>query len=127
MNMKQPTILAAFVAIFSMLLVFPLAAQSTGEAIVIEVAGFNTQKNFEIYALFNNDEEVDVINSCDALGWVVLRANNAALSKAMVQAYVDLKMLQVLDAGAYSVVEDKQPIDVLEDCRAEMLRQTEVE
>jgi hypothetical protein len=127
MKMKQPTIQAIFIALFSMLLVFPLVAQSAGEVIVIEVSSFNTQKNFEIYALFNDDEEVDVINSCDALGWVVLRANNAALSKAMVRAYVDLKMLEVLDAGAYSVVEDKQAIDVLEDCRAEMLRQTEVE
>ena len=127
MNMKRPTIQAAFVALFSMLLVIPLTAQSAGEVIVIEVSSFNTQKNFEIYALFSNDEEVEVINSCDALGWVVLRANNASFSKTMVRAYVDLKMLEVLDAGAYSVVEDKEPIDVLEDCRAEMLRQTEVE
>ncbi len=68
-----------------------------------------------------------MINSCDALGWVVLRSNNVALSKAMVRSYLSLKMTEVLEADDYTFVEDKMPMDVLEDCRAEMLRQSEVE
>ncbi len=126
MNMKQLTISSALAALFSLFLCFTASAQSIGEVIVIEVSNFDSQKNFDIYSLFDQDQEVDVINSCDALGWVVLKAQNEALSKAMVRAYVEMKIVNVLEANSYSIVEDKQPIDVLEDCRAEMLRQSEM-
>ena len=125
--MKQPIITAAFVALFSFVLSSNATAQSSKEVVVVEIAEFNTEKNLEIYSLFSNDQEIKVINSCDALGWVVLQAQNEALSKAMVRAYIDMKILEVLESNTYAVVEDKQAMDVLEDCRAEMLRQSEVD
>ena len=127
MNMKQPTIPALLIILLSLFVCSNSYAQSMGEAIVIEVADFNSQKNLDIYSLFENDQELTVINSCDALGWVVLRSNNSALSKAMARSYLSLKMTEVLEVDDYVFVEDKQPMDVLEDCRAEMLRQSEVE
>lgn len=123
--MKQLTISSALAVLFSLILCFTVSAQSVGEVIVIEVSNFDSQKNFDIYSLFNDDQEIEVINSCDALGWVVLKAQNEALSRSMVRAYVEMKIVNVLEANSYSVVEDKQPMDVLEDCRAEMLRQSE--
>lgn len=127
MNMRQPTITAAIAVLFSLTLCSTGAAQSTGEVIVLQISQFDSQKNLDVYTLFGDDEEIDVINSCDALGWVVLRAHNETLSKSMVRAYIDMKIVEVLEASEYAVVEDKEPMDVLEDCRAEMLRQSEVE
>lgn len=127
MNMKQPTTIAAILTLLCLTLCTTVSAQSSGEVLVLQISQFDSQKNLDIYTLFGNDDEIDVINSCDALGWVVLRAQNEALSKSMVRAYVDIKIVEILEASEYAVVEDKEPIDVLEDCRAEMLRQSEVE
>lgn len=127
MNMRQMTISAAIVALLSIALCGTASAQTSGEVIVLEISQFDSQKNLDIYSLFDADDEITVINSCDALGWVVLKSQNAALSKSMVRAYVDMKIIEVLDNSDYVFVEDKEPMDVLEDCRAEMLRQSEIE
>lgn len=125
--MKQLTIPSFIVVLLFVLACSSSFAQFQGEAVVIEVADFTAQINLEIYTLFENDQELTVINSCDALGWVVLKSTNAALSKAMMRSYVSLKMTEIMEVDKYTFVEDKQPLDVLEDCRAEMQRQLEVE
>ncbi len=96
----------------------------SSEVVVIQIQNFDSEKNMAMYALFQNDENVVIVNSCDVLGMVVLDVKqNSMMSRAEAKAYVDVKVNGVLDFESYEVRVDQEAMQVLMDCRAEMQRQ----
>ncbi|NND94482.1 MAG: hypothetical protein HKN45_06410 [Flavobacteriales bacterium] len=100
-----------------------LYAQSNNEHVVIQLSDFNSEKNLEVYALFEDDAEIRVVNSCDVLGLVVLEPRpNSSRSANEIRAYSSVKLQEILALDDFVIVEGRSKFDVLVACREEMQR-----
>lgn len=77
-----------------------------------------------VYTLFDNDQNVVVVNSCDVLGLVVLDLREGAdMTRLEAKAYVNVKVKDIFSSEQFQVRDDMEAMQVLMDCRAEMQRQ----
>jgi hypothetical protein len=101
-----------------------LCAQEASEHIVVHLKDFDSEKNLQVYSLFKNDAQLEVINSCDVLGWIVVGSrSNSDMSKNEVRALMNVRLQELFSKSTFEIIEGKSKFDVMTDCRAEMQRQ----
>jgi hypothetical protein len=98
-----------------------LNAQVSSPEVVIEISEFSSEKNMSVYTLFSGDADVVIVNSCDIMGVVVLKAKtSSSLTKNTMKAYLQLRIDEVLEPNGYEIKEEMDANSVLEDCREAM-------
>ena len=98
-----------------------LRAQDASNAVVLHLNDFTTEKNLEVYSLFKNDPNVQVINSCDILGLIVIENRESiSMAKSEVQAYTTVKLEEVLQPSEFEFMTEKSKMEVMLACRAAM-------
>lgn len=102
----------------------PDASYQASNTVVVQIQDFDSKKNMAVYTLFDNDQNVVVVNSCDVLGLVVLDLREGAdMTRLEAKAYVNVKVKDIFSSEQFQVRDDMEAMQVLMDCRAEMQRQ----
>ncbi|NNC82015.1 MAG: hypothetical protein HKN79_00420 [Flavobacteriales bacterium] len=98
-----------------------VVAQDDTHTVVIQLKDFTTEKNLSIYEMFRHDDHVQVVNSCDILGLVVIESRmDSPMSGNETRGYSTVRLNELFEADQYLVKEGMSAYDVMTSCRQAM-------
>lgn len=93
------------------------------QCVVMKVDGFNEEVNMAIYTVFQQDNKLSIINSCDVLGIVVFAPKaGQSTTKAQSESYITVKLNELksqMQVG-FKYMDELSASEVLVQCREKM-------
>ena len=124
LNAMRTLLLALSILISSSFCATSAQAQDATQEVILHLKEFDSSKNLAVYSLFKNDENIEVINSCDILGLIVLGPrDNAVMSRSEVRSYSKVRLQELFAEESFEYRTDISMYEVLMECRAAMQRE----